>query len=731
MRLIINGFDVELTESQKISRTLQVNDILTLSNRQSNYTNTFSIKKTDVNKQIFQYLGVVGSTTILPYRKNECYLYTDDGECLVYKGWAVIQSTDKDYKINIYDGNIDLYKAIENKSLGDLDLSEIDHSKLLSTVVNSFTANLPYKYIVADYNGFMVYNSNRINIDYLVPSAKVSYLWDKIFNTYGFTYEGSVFNTVNFTNLWLTYPKFSEITQTPVGIFEGTTQTVVDNQPILPLKFDQSIVVDTIQDVDKQSFIISNPGTYRIEVNDLGGGYINYSIGDWAGQFLYNITFDTPIIYKNGIQIGSALDDYIDVNLIAGDIITVDYGYPENLGQNDIQGITYFGTFQSTLLIKEFQGVPISFTNELKGFSIKDFITEILNRFGLTPFKDKYSNHYKFLTLQELLQNNDVVDWSREQNKFVEKLSERYIFGSYAQENKFTYKYNDQEDEYYDNQILIDNVNLPDSKTVVNSKIYAPDKDAVVLVHNLITNVYRMWNKEIKEDGTINYKGLSKRYYFMREASHTFTTPTDIGSESLNTHQSITTIPVESFYNLRMEDVVREYYAYIGAILNYSKIIEASIYLSENDISAIDFSKLYWIKQLSSYFLLNKVNNFTKKGVNKVELIKVDYTAPFGTAISGRIAGAINAEPYIHFGFGQREKTIVVNREFYIYQDTLYDSTIYDIDTAPFSSTIISYNLNKFLLKYTSPGAYTVQLAIGTKDKSLTIQSNELKITVI
>ena len=726
MRLIINGFDIELTESQKISRTLQVNDILTLSNRQSNYTNTFSIKKTDVNKQIFEYLGVVGSTTILPYRKNECYLYTDDGECLVYKGWAVIQSTDKDYKINIYDGNIDLYKAIENKSLGDLDLTEIDHSKLLSTVVNSFTANLPYKYIVADYNGFMIYNNNRINIDYLVPSAKVSYLWNKIFNTYGFTYEGSIFNTVNFTNLWLTYPKFSEIAQTPVGLFEGSTGMITNSNYVYPFKFDQSIVVDTIQDVNKQQFIISTSGTYRIELN--GSASFSYGIVDWAGQGVGSDSFNYAVIYKNGIGIGTNLDDFIDVNLIAGDVITIDFPPLPDLGQNSAVNEEYDASL--TLLIKEFQGIPISFTNELKDFSIKDFITEILNRFGLTPFKDKYSNHYKFLTLQELLQNNDVVDWSREQNKFVEKLSERYIFGSYAQENKFTYKYNDQEDEYYDNQILIDNVNLPDSKTVVNSKIYAPDKAAVVLVHNLITNVYRMWTKEIKEDGTINYKGLSKRYYFMREASHTFTDPTEIGSESLNTHQSITTVPVESFYNLRMEDVVREYYANIGAILNYSKIIEASIYLSENDISAIDFSKLYWIKQLSSYFLLNKVNNFTKKGVNKVELIKVDYTAPFGNESSGRIAVAINATPYIHFGFGQREISVLVNQEFTIYQDTLYDSNIYEVQGFIPSGTTISQDLYKIVHKFDTIGFYSVAIFVGNKDKTFQIESNVIKIKV-
>lgn len=704
MRLIINGYDIQLDNSQKISRTLQVNDILTLSNRQSNYTNTFSIKKTDTNKQAFEYLGVVGSTTVLPYRKNECYLYTDEGECLVYKGWAVIQSTDKDYKINIYDGNIDLYKAIENKSLGDLDLSEIDHSKNLATVLNSFTSNLPYKYIVADYNGKMIYNNNRINIDYLVPSAKISYIWNKIFSTYGFTYEGSVFNTVNFTNLWLSYPKFSEINQTKIDIFKGESQIFdsVTNNLQEPFKFDINVTVDNIQDTNKQYFIIQESGTYFLQFLSQGGRLLAiYS----NGVYLYDMQ-----LYVNGVAFNGG-----NINLFSGDVIEAKFptpiGFIPQFGY--FTGFSYFDDpiidYYCYLTISKYEGQSISFTNELKDFSIKDFITEILNRFGLTPFKDKYSNHYKFLTLQELLQNNQITDWT---SKFVEKLSEKYIFGSYAQENKFTYKYNDQEDEYYDSAIIIDNVNIQDTKTVINSRIYAPDENRINLIHDLTTNVYRMWNKEIKEDGTINYKGLSKRYYLMREDSHTFTSPTEIGSESLNTHTSITTIPIESFYNLRMEDIIREYYKNIGQILNYSKIIEASFYLKENDIVNIDFSRLYWIKRLSSYFLLNKVNNFTKKGITKCELIKVDYNP-------------IITPPKINFGLGLINKTEIVDQIIKVYQELPYPID-FDIISLPSDVTVVSQTLYYLEIKYTTTGSKSFNMTITNS-----LISNTLTINII
>ena len=626
MRLIINGIDIELTDKQVIARTLQVNDILTLSNRQTNYTNTFSIKRTPKNQRTFDLLGVVGSNSTLPYQKNECYLYTDDGECMVYKGWAVIQSTDKDYKINIYDGNIDLYKAIENQNLGDLDLSEINHNKNLTTVVNSFTANLPYRYIVADFNGNMIWNTNRINLDFLVPSAKVSYLWDKIFDTFGFTYEGSIFSTDNFTNLWLTYPKNLPLSSqvTPVTIFEGSTEVTFDEVVARPLIFNQNIIVDTIQDIKKQEFIISNQSLYEATLTTLGTGIAGVYTA-LPGEPPILVGLAQAGVFKNGVFQGAA-DTVVTMNLLPNDVLTCDFRIPSNLPQD--AEILFSGEFEYSFKIDEYQGANVSFTDELKDFSIKDFVSEILNRFGLTPFKDKYENNYRFLTLQELLQNNEVVDWSRAENKFVEKLSEKYIFGSYGQQNKFTYKYNDQEAEYYNSEININNVNLPDTKVVVNSRVYAPDLDTRVLLHDLTTNVYRMWEKEPKEDGTVQYKGLSKRYYLMRESSHSFTSSTQIGSQSLNTHQNITTIPVESFVNLRMEDIIREYYGNVSQVLNNSKIIEATIYLNEKDISDMDFSKLYWIRELSSYFILNKVNSFTKKGITKVELIKVEFEPP-------------------------------------------------------------------------------------------------------
>jgi hypothetical protein len=194
MILYIAGRKIELSEKTKVAQTKQANDLISLNTRQTNYTNRFKIPLTSSNKKAMAFLGIVGSTSQLPYQRNEAYLYSESGECFIYNGFAVIKSTNqKEYDVNIYDGNIDIYKSIENKNLSFLDLSEITHQKNLTNVLDSFTSNLNYKYIIADYNGKALYDTTKINIDYLVPSVKVKYLWDKIFSEFGYTYSGSVF----------------------------------------------------------------------------------------------------------------------------------------------------------------------------------------------------------------------------------------------------------------------------------------------------------------------------------------------------------------------------------------------------------------------------------------------------------------------------------------------------------------------------------------------------------
>lgn len=656
MRLIINSFEIELSDKTKITRTLQVNDIINLSNRQSNYTNSFSIPRTQMNIITFQLLGIVGINSQVPYQRNNCYLYADSGECLIYNGWALISSTDKEYKINTYDGNIDLYKSIENKTLSELPLTEINHVKTLENVIASFDEGSLYKYIIADYNGKSLYGllSNKINIDYLVPSVNVKYLWDKVFSFYGFTYEGSVFDTFNFQNLWLSYPKGILSTIPDVPVYESEDLEFVNHENSINIAANPTLSnkktsylfqnSNTLNDLDSiyldKHFKPVEAGNYRIELSGFIRGikYVNlfspppFNINygpDYIDTELWLAKNSEAISDSDNVVLVQKLADIpvpswdVNINTIIETSENDSFCFVLKVKNNsDYLSEVEFVT--PSLVISKVENSIIDFSGAFIDFKTKDFLQEICNRFGLTLFKDKYSNHYKFLTLYELLQDNDVIDWSADKSKFVRQVNERYTYGSYAQVNNFVYKYNDDESTYNNGSISISNVNLDDNKNVVSSFIYSPEKDKTNQLYK-DTNVYKLWNKEPKDDGSVTYKPLDKRFYFMRYDTHFFDEAKIIGSEVFNEEVTINFAPYESFYKLPFNDIIQDYYVPISQILNNSRIIEAEIYLTEKDIVDIDFSKLYWVKELNNYFILNKISNFDTKGITKCELIKVDY----------------------------------------------------------------------------------------------------------
>ena len=503
MRLFINDIEFDLPNGFKIARTKQVNDIGSIADRQTNYTQKIKLPRTKRNENNFNQLGFIGSQSLIPYEKNTVKLYNSNGEAEIYDGYAkVFATTDVYYDVAIYDGYVSFAKAIENLTLSFLDLDDVNHFKTLDNVIDSFNDLTIYKYILADYNGKALYDTDKINIDYLVPSLPVSYLWNKIFTTFDYTYEGAVFDTFNFQNLWLTYPKgVSDANPIPETYYTNTFNNLgwqvvpgiaeaIVHDPNAPIE--GSFLpnnIDYVAPVDG-TYIVSTDLEFQVIISDDPFEVANVPIR----------------ILINGAVVGTLKDSFNTFNnspvylqLEAGDLIRLDIpvsGIPEEI-------IFTSGSITYGFLA----GQNIDFNETFLDFKIKDFVDEVLQRFSLTPFKDKYTNKIVFKTLSEVLQTLDVDDWSASNNKFVRVTNESYIYRNYAQVNEFTYKYNDQEGDYKDGQLTINNYNLPDNTTVVNSRIYAPEK----LISSELpkdSNVYKLWDKEIKDDGSITYKDL-------------------------------------------------------------------------------------------------------------------------------------------------------------------------------------------------------------------------------
>lgn len=668
--LYINGQLADLEPGQQIARTLQVNDLNSLDSRQASYTNKFKLPKTSTNIKIMAFLTVTGNNSNIPYQKNECSLYSDSGECFVYKGWAVITDAGNDFEAVIYDGIIDFYKAIENKSLSELTLDGLTHTKSIQVVKDSWQNDYNYRYILADYNGKTGNTADKqVNIDYLVPSVKVSYLWDSIFRQYGnggfgTGYTGSIFETEDFLNLWMTFPKGITSAQSTTDIFVSSNyifQQAVIPWPNYPRKnkyyakfqsFETSQLEQTPQNIH---YTVSEAGRYILEISgNIQGRHLNFLPNEWPN---YNANDPDGWVWQGGsspvpscIYLVKNAQGGSPLQAQPGDIITGAVNYNANFEKTmflDLEALESFAivigpAYSSdtktytingensnfSLKLTKINQTSVRFDDALIDFSIRDFLTEVVQRFGLTMFKDKYSNTYNFLTLQEHLQTEYIEDWS---DKFISKTKENYIIGSYAQRNWFRYNYNDKEASHYDHYIDIANINLPDSKDIIKSKIYAPEKPLNRSTYLTGTsNIYKLWDKEPVEnpaegEDPFTYKALDKRFYFLRAEPKYDTIQLmsdELGDDGIS---EPLTYYREVYRRLNFKDIIRKYYKPQLRILDKAVMVSAELWLTEADMAAFDFKKLYYIEQLSAYFLVNKIINYIPGKPAKCELIKVDY----------------------------------------------------------------------------------------------------------
>ena len=626
----------QLVDAPNLSfaQTKQVNDIANLTTRNSNFTQTIKIPRTAQNKRIFDNAFNVGSQSNVPYTKATCDIIdADTGQHVIYKGWAVLlESSDKDYNITVYDGIIDFYRSFENVTITEIGVSELNHIKTLASVVDTWNdTSLPYRYILADYNGDNDVSGN-VNIDFQVPSAKVKYIWDKVFEFIGYTYTGSIFNHEKFTNLWLSYPKPVSV-ETPI-----TTEITEQTSEIVTNTVQYPFGGGTFFGSSSQVILFPNangfdPTYYNTTSGTIVAGLYRFSFSsatfsrdnpnDTSSRLQY-IIFDTLNQIVNVGYLNIQLGGYVDLNLNVGDRVVWQVV--------DSNGIAYTGgsnpsnfrnlSGETTSLMIKIDGYSLGFDEAFIDFKVSDFVREIMIRFGLTAFKDKYTNNVTFLTLAELLQNQSVTDLS---TKFIRKNSEKYVFGNYAKSNVFRYKYNDDESKHNNGSFRIENKNLPEEFTILNSLIYSPESVTSEFLGG--SNVYKIWDKEIKDDETVEYKGLDGRFYLLRAdfISETIT----IGSEILGSTLTNGGYYKESYWRLPFDEILTDFYTPIKSIFDKARLIQAEFYFKPVDIYNYDFAKLVYIEQLGSYYIMNKINNFVKGKPTKCELIEVDYFTEF------------------------------------------------------------------------------------------------------
>ena len=629
VELNVNGKQIDLAEKgNEIKYTKQIADVFDIASVSSSFTNSFEVPKTPSNTIAFEGLGIAGDTSTIPYVKTSATI-KNQGFDLVREGILNVTETNDNYKVSVIDGIIELFKSMENKTIGvDLDLSDFNHEKNIQTVVDSISNDF-YKYIVADYGGKIMTQEggiNGINIDYLVPSFSVQKILQLIFDTFGFQVDfGGLSEFLE--GLFITYPKPPEV------LVEDYVQSAdllkpnyispyifQDNVWRIPVPnsywYSSSVIDEGAVYGNRYSFPVS--GVYKLNLKIKGYALytgVNLGISSYA-PYTVSIEIDNVPILQFQTNPLEILENEVSVFVQGGSEVTIkSFVTVFQYGGNSISAIRLkeFRVNVTELDIKRISQGNVSLSNAFKSFKITDFIKEIIWRTGTTPLisQDKVVS---FISIEDRLKRENAS--MALNDKFVERKSEKYIKGSYSQRNAFKMKYNVEGNNINDGILTVNNQNLDAERTLAQSQIYAPENYTSVFTDISESNpvnasVFTMWNKTPKEESdgtlTVEYKALDNRYYFIRyveqEGEWRYSSDAIEGSS-----QNVPVILVANTSQTLFSELIPLRYAQYQKIFNSFRVHDIELALGLKDILSIDLTKIYYFEREAKYYMINRIN---------------------------------------------------------------------------------------------------------------------------
>lgn len=618
----------KLFPNGRFTYTKQVGDIGDVSTSTANHTNAFSIRRDNESIIVLEGLSIPSSASDIPYVKVPARSSVDYFE-IIKSGWFLVQKSNKsEFKISILDGNVDFWKRIENVTLEDIDLSETIHTKNVQTIIDSFD-NPYYKYILADYGGPEHDELNNTwNGDFLVPAINEKYIFDRIFEHIGMTYNMSVN-----IDTWLTYPKdvydgfgYDPAVTVNFGLYNSGIKQL--NEKIRPVPSSSSSTGNATWDLPTYKVTVNASGVYKIShvmpgilVNAIFRRTIKTPVGQFVVNEYESYANGFVQVFVNDVYTATLYypDSEVNINLNEGDVVEFVFRY-----STDPQFYSGVPATAQLAFIKDYvfssyefkmerhNFLQISFGDAFREISAKDFIKYIMMRYGLTLFTE--DGEVTFLTINERLS----APYQNLSNKIREKVEERYVYPNYAVKNAFRHKYVDESDDWQDGYIYSSENLMEDEKTLFESFTYSRTTEDKMPV----------FQTEVREKNSvieISYKSILGRFFSLRYKMITPPTDTEIYTERIpasQTHQG--DIPVAEFEMTTFRQFVPTYWEPAERLIQRAKLSKFDMDMTIADFVRLDLKqRVYLDGDESAFFLINSATLNDDRSV-ELELIKID-----------------------------------------------------------------------------------------------------------
>ena len=626
VHVIDTGQSLEATDEQVtyVKKSGDLGDITTIN---SSYTWSMKFPKSPKNTQTLQGLGLVGSGSLSPYQKIYVNLL-DNGFPVVLNGLLNVRETGNDYGIYIQEGFVDFLKDVKTDTIGgNLNLFALNHVRDYNTIVDSYQLNKPYKYLLAAVNGSYLANvasTTNISTTHMIPYARVGFIWDLIFTTYGWTFDfnNDVRDSINGT--WMSYP--SEILlddSAPTLVINGEV-TISDVYPVANNSYHE-IMFDTQTTVNTaymsrtsggfgNSWIVNQYGTYKFSYFTTGFVRTLTYFGQIVDTFYYEDIYVNGVFRERGNT--SATTDVYETQLLLnqGDIVTIVAKPNFYNADTDVR-------LQGGEITIEYLDInEVSFTTALIKLKISDFMKEVMIRESLTAFVDPVNRHISFKTFDERL-DADVIEWSQ---YFKERTKETYLYQSYAQKNWLRHKYDNDIDDFNDGQLAVVNENIEQEKDLYKSFSFSPDdvlrtwKSANVEYQVPLLRMFEIETETdtVTGDLIFTYKRLKDRFYFVKEHTPNRDVYIDGNLRSNNS-------PFVSLSGATFVQIANTKYSRFNEISDTAKVHEIELALSLSEILRLDMTKRYYFSQEAGIYILNSLS-WKSGNINKGTFIRLN-----------------------------------------------------------------------------------------------------------
>jgi hypothetical protein len=535
---------IDLSDNLSLNLNYANSDIRDWSIRTS-YSKTLNIPGNANNNTILKHIYQIGTTQNAFNQKKKVRCQVVEDGIPIFKN-ASFQLTKihyekgiiNKYDCSLYDANDGLAKAIGDRYLNELSVSDLDHVYTSQTIMNSWTATTSYFYPLIDAGNDFEKSDidgtvNQLKIINLFPATSANYLVNKIIHEAGATYSSPTYiDSTRFKRLYVPFNRtkiefdkdFQEDHKVAVGlsgdsIFNWTGGTGVGSYMRFKIPFqDDSTVTRSMYDPgnrwDSTTYSYSANTFIRITAN-IRLAWYNHHSSQFGNQILLLINERTGLSIA-GASVGGGFglnQIYWDYNfalsnngdLQPGDRIGV-YLQVSYFGNNPAPGspcVTFKYDVNDGVVVPSLPIMPTRFVIEpdtaiiagqtidyskvlpkVKQIDYLKSICQIANCI-VEPDADR-DNNYNIIPRNDYYQSGQTLDWTLKvdtNNKVESSLISELI----SKELLFTYK--KDSDFYSEDYYAKSEQEIFGQRKVINDNDWVKDQKKFELLFGSTPNI--------------------------------------------------------------------------------------------------------------------------------------------------------------------------------------------------------------------------------------------------